>query len=344
MSGSICALLVSRRQSLGRSLAEALEAYEALDFNVTVVSDINRATGAAGRESPDVVVLAIGTSDVTGLRAARTLARELPDLPLVVVAEKGDDDLALRLVQAGAQDQISGAEVAAGRFAQLLQRAVERFRQARKRQVETSDRAVEAAASGVLDRLPLGVMMLDGRGRVLMTNSKARTIIASADGLLVGLDGVFRAADGAETRALLDLVKNTIAGTVDEEASCALTVSRPSMRLPLNVLVTPLTGHRREAGEGAGAAIFISDPEDRVDIDEDVLRGLYGLSRVEARLALGLAQGMQVDELAVDTKVSIHTVRSQLKQIFRKTSTNRQAELVKLLLTGPAAIRVQAEA
>ncbi len=75
-----------------------------------------------------------------------------------------------------------------------------------------------------------------------------------------------------------------------------------------------------------------------------MLRGLYGLSRVEARLALGLARGMQVDELAVDTKVSIHTVRSQLKQIFRKTSTNRQAELVKLLLTGPAAIRVQAEA
>ena len=41
--------------------------------------------------------------------------------------------------------------------------------------------------------------------------------------------------------------------------------------------------------------------------------------------------------------MSIHTVRSQLKQIFRKTSTNRQAELVKLLLTGPAAIRVWTE-
>ena len=319
MSGSICALLVSRRQALADTLAEALAAHPAADFEVTVVADIDGATGEAGRRRPDVVVLAIGTTDATGLRAARKLARELPNLPLVVVAEEGDDDLALRLVQAGAEDHISGADVAAGRFAHLLRRAVERFRQSRVRRDTADERAVETAVAGVLDRLQMGVMMLDGRGRVLMTNTKARDIIADADGLLVGLDGVFRAAEAKETRELLELVRATIAGTLEEDASCALTISRPSMRQPLNVLVTPLSGRRRAAGDGSGsgAAIFIGDPEDRVDIDEDVLRGLYGLSRVEARLALGLAGGMQVDELATSTKVSIHTVRSQLKQIFR---------------------------
>ena len=164
--------------------------------------------------------------------------------------------------------------------------------------------------------------MLDARGPVLMTNAKARGIIADADDLMVGLDGVFRAADGEETRALLELVRSTIAGTIAEDASCALTISRPLMRQALNILVTPLSGRRRQS-ESNGAAIFISDPEQGIALDEDVLRGLYGLTRVEARLALGIARGLQVDEQAADTKVSIHIVRSQLKQVFRKTATNR---------------------
>ncbi len=134
----------------------------------------------------------------------------------------------------------------------------------------------------MLDRLQMGVMMLDARGPVLMTNAKARGIIADADDLMVGLDDVFRAADGEETRALLELVRSTIAGTIAEDASCALTISRPLMRQALNILVTPLSGRRRQS-ESNGAAIFISDPEQGIALDEDVLHPGRGAPRPRHR-------------------------------------------------------------
>ncbi len=68
-----------------------------------------------------------------------------------------------------------------------------------------------------------------------------------------------------------------------------------------------------------------------------VLQALYGLTAAEARLALGLAQGRGLDEMAAALGLSRHTVRTQLKQVFAKSGTRRQPELVRLLLTGPAA-------
>jgi len=43
--------------------------------------------------------------------------------------------------------------------------------------------------------------------------------------------------------------------------------------------------------------------------------------------------------VAAERGVTMNTVRSQLKQVFSKTDTSRQGELVHLVLTGVASIR-----
>jgi DNA-binding CsgD family transcriptional regulator len=68
------------------------------------------------------------------------------------------------------------------------------------------------------------------------------------------------------------------------------------------------------------------------------LCALYGLSRAEARVAALLAQGHRLDETAQILGVAYETVRKHLKQIFSKTGTDRQAELVRMLVGGPAAV------
>lgn len=62
------------------------------------------------------------------------------------------------------------------------------------------------------------------------------------------------------------------------------------------------------------------------------LRAEFGLTKAEARLALRLAQGSSLASAAQAFDVKLTTIRSQLQQIFAKTGTSRQSELVAMLL------------
>jgi DNA-binding CsgD family transcriptional regulator len=87
------------------------------------------------------------------------------------------------------------------------------------------------------------------------------------------------------------------------------------------------------------AVLFIGDPERAVDIDPRLLTRLYGLSRAEARVAVLLAKGNRLEQVAEQLGLTYETVRKHLKQIFGKTGTDRQAELVRTLVCGPAGLR-----
>jgi len=55
----------------------------------------------------------------------------------------------------------------------------------------------------------------------------------------------------------------------------------------------------------------------------------------EARLASLLARGSSLAEAAERLEVSINTVRTQIKNLFAKTNTSRQAQLAALLAKLP---------
>ena len=58
---------------------------------------------------------------------------------------------------------------------------------------------------------------------------------------------------------------------------------------------------------------------------------VFGLTHAEARLASALVQGLDLQEIARLHRVSVGTLRVQLKSVFGKTQTKRQAQLVALL-------------
>jgi len=60
------------------------------------------------------------------------------------------------------------------------------------------------------------------------------------------------------------------------------------------------------------------------------------LTRAEIRVAQGLANGLNLEQIAVVNQASIHTVRVQLRSVFAKTGTRQQADLVRVLLSRPA--------
>jgi DNA-binding CsgD family transcriptional regulator len=70
----------------------------------------------------------------------------------------------------------------------------------------------------------------------------------------------------------------------------------------------------------------------------DALRTAYGLTPAEARLAAALDGSASLKDVADRFGITSMTARTQLRAIFRKTNTARQAELVRLILkeAGPA--------
>jgi len=64
----------------------------------------------------------------------------------------------------------------------------------------------------------------------------------------------------------------------------------------------------------------------------DLLRSHFGLTPAEARLALHLVAGETLRCAAVKLSITYETARTSLKNIFRKTGTCRQAELIILIL------------
>ncbi|MDR6678918.1 helix-turn-helix transcriptional regulator [Pseudomonas oryzihabitans] len=66
-------------------------------------------------------------------------------------------------------------------------------------------------------------------------------------------------------------------------------------------------------------------------LDHERARDLFKLTPAETRLALLLMEGLTPEACAIRLKVSITTIRSQLRALLRKTETERQAELVALL-------------
>ena len=196
------------------------------------------------------------------------------------------------------------------------------------------------ALADAIDRFPTGVSLLDARGHLLLANRGARQIFAQDDG--IAIDGTSVRAnvtsdDAALRRAIAGAVEAAVAGRLIESA--VLSVTRRSDRRPYVVLVGPLRPHSGEpTATDAVVVLYVADLEQGVLRRREVLRELYGLTEAETQLVELLCQGSSLDEAAGARGVTLNTARSQLKQVFAKTHTSRQSELVRLVISGVASI------
>lgn len=76
-------------------------------------------------------------------------------------------------------------------------------------------------------------------------------------------------------------------------------------------------------------------PESTTPVDTNLLVAAFGMTPAECKIATLLAEGYSVIEIAERLSKKEDTIRKQLQSIYHKTSTNRQPELIKLLLHLP---------
>jgi DNA-binding CsgD family transcriptional regulator len=96
----------------------------------------------------------------------------------------------------------------------------------------------------------------------------------------------------------------------------------------LFIQALPLTGRSMEIFDGCRSILLITDLTRPQFNGAAVLGMIYGLTNAEARLAAALCEGHDIATVAAMFEVSDQTLRGQLKTIFAKTGSRRQAELV----------------
>jgi DNA-binding CsgD family transcriptional regulator len=192
----------------------------------------------------------------------------------------------------------------------------------------------------VIDGMLTGVVLLDAAGRVLTANAAAQRIMAARDGLTLSHDRL-RASAKTDDDLLQKAISEAIAISERSDApgGAAISVRRPSGGRTYAVLVSP--GARAVAESAlriASAIVLIGDPDSALGSAEAVAVQLYGLTPGEARLACAVASGESLESYASARGINVSTARWTMKQVLAKTGAKRQADLVRILLTGPAAV------
>ena len=184
----------------------------------------------------------------------------------------------------------------------------------------------------LLDTCHFGVIVLNARLKILEVNVVASAILLEGSGLYRGKDGTLTTRHTCGDR----LSKFRHAGATQGPADALLHIPRDG-KLPLSILVrqAPVVRASWMAGE-PGWVLLVFDPERQLALNHEHIMRDLSLSKREAKVAALLAEGLQLDQIARRMRVTVHTVRSQLKSAFHKTGCHTQAQLVNRLLLGPA--------
>ncbi|MEW6269872.1 MAG: helix-turn-helix transcriptional regulator [Thermodesulfobacteriota bacterium] len=199
-----------------------------------------------------------------------------------------------------------------------------------------SARASAAGALAALDRFPTGVVTLDERGRIVGVNRKGEAVLAAGDGLTQ--EGGRLAARHPAAHAELAALLARAARREPAPHGGTMLVPRRDGRPPLELLVTPAREAPAALGDRAAVLVFVADREHAVAATPATVARLLRITPAEARLALAVAHGSTLDEAAIEFGISPHTARTQMKQALAKTGTRRQSDLVRLIVTGCAAL------
>ena len=275
---------------------------------------------------PSPYAAAIG---VIGL-PADAAAPELPDLIRLCYDALDDEarwiELIYRLCLASEQD------------APQVERLLEQVQPHWQRSFELREELRKAATLGVLyaeviDRLALGVALLDADGRLRHANAAFRATLAA---LMPDPGG---AGPEAAVARLLAAQPGTGAGTEGGERpvlwdGLAIGVSF----VPASLQHASLRQSDRAPRGPAPRLMVLRDPGQTATAGDDragLLSLAFGLTGQESAVALGLAEGLSTEAIGERLAIGDSTVRSHLKQVFSKMQVSSRTELASRIMASP---------
>lgn len=176
------------------------------------------------------------------------------------------------------------------------------------------------------------VLLLNAQGLILFANPRAEALVAEGDLLRSDTLGRLRLAHLEGERhlsAALDS-RGSRSGSAFRLRTLGLSQEVRLLRLPPEVVER--LALRTLMGSQRPSLLVVLRPATSPTDERGRVADRLGLTLAEAAVALAIAEGATLAEVAAERGVSLHTVRNQLKSALSKTGAGRQSDLVRILV------------
>ncbi|MDR6147401.1 DNA-binding CsgD family transcriptional regulator [Sphingomonas sp. SORGH_AS870] len=191
-----------------------------------------------------------------------------------------------------------------------------------------AEKMASAYWDGLLSRRTEPCLLLDEQGKVLRTTPEMEALLVRGDGLRCVRRRL--TCGGGIADAALDRFVGLLTGGSGVPGLCR--IDRPSGKAAYILNGYPLPGRARiMAPMEAVAMVTLIDPAAVPPSSAHRWQLAYGLTPREREMAELMVAGQSLDDAATILAISKATARVHLRQIFAKTDTNRQAEMIQLL-------------
>jgi DNA-binding CsgD family transcriptional regulator len=179
-----------------------------------------------------------------------------------------------------------------------------------------------------LERVSSAAVVIDATGRATQMNLPAQNLLGADLNLIRGRPTAHDAAGNRRLQELISLALHTPRGA----APCYAPIVIDRDEAPwLLVEAMPVTAFGSDLFSSGRVILLLTDLRTPLRPEATQLCAVFRLTVAEAKLAAKVASGMGVDGAAAALGVSRETARTQLKAVFAKTNTRRQAELAALV-------------
>ena len=203
------------------------------------------------------------------------------------------------------------------------------------RQALAAAKGIGSSVVHLLDNARFGVIHLDRRGRILEANEQAGDLLGRANGLWQ--EGGFLNAWWPEDDVRLSRLLAAALPTLGRQAAGgSMLVRHPSAAPRLMLHAHPVTARQMDFGApDLGALVLIEGLDRSMSLDAGLVGSVLGLTTAESRVAVLLAEGRTVPDIAAVSERAESSIRTHLKRIHRKLGVSRRADLVRLVLSVP---------
>ena len=203
----------------------------------------------------------------------------------------------------------------------------------RVRQALVRAQAGDTTVTALLENPRIGILHLDRRGRILAVNDRGRSILRHGKGLS-DRDGVLQAGAPNDQARLARVVAAALPTSSAVPVSGSMLLGRAPGVPPLVVHVKPVGVPPPDYGaRHVAALVLLVEPGHHPLVDPAVVAGTLGLTPAESQVAVWLADGRSVREIARTTGLTENAIYWHLKQIYQKLPISRQVDLVRLVLS-----------